>query len=142
MGLLPLAASFVVYFPHPERSYTDAALLMLQSHDWRTPKTPDGSLRLWKPPLPYWLIIGSYQLFGVSAFSSRLVFLLAGCAIFPLAYALTLKLTGDKRAARLSAIILLSHPILILTSIRSMPDGLHALCLLVSAYGFIRLVCL
>lgn len=142
VGLLPLAASFLIYFPHPERSYTDAALSMLQSHDFLTPKAADGSLRLWKPPFPYWLIVGSYQIAGVSAFSSRLVFLLAGCAIIPLGYALSLKLTGDQRAARMTALILLSNPILVLSSIRSMPDVLLAFSMLVSAYGFIQLICL
>src|SRR5207245_10997474 len=77
--LLPPAASFVFYTPKPEHHYTDAALPMLRSNDLLTPLQHDGSVRLLKPPFTYCLLIGCYKLFGVSAFSSRLVFVLVGC---------------------------------------------------------------
>jgi 4-amino-4-deoxy-L-arabinose transferase and related glycosyltransferases of PMT family len=141
IGLLPLAASLVVDFPHPERHYTDAALSMRQSNDFLTPRYGDGSFRFRKPPLIYWLMVGSYQLLGVSFFSSRVVFLITGCATIWLAYALAFKLTENTRAARATALILLSQPVLIMTSVRSMPDILLTFWMLVSAYGFIRLIC-
>lgn len=142
LGLLPITGTFVVYLPHPERNYTDAAISMLQTSDFLTPRKADGSVRLSKPPLIYWHLIGSYKLLGVSSFSSRIVFLLAGCAIILLSYALALRLTGNEDAARLTAFILLSHPLLIIASFRSMPDVLLAFWMLVSGYGFIRLICL
>ena len=140
--LLPPAASFVFYSPFPEHHYTDAALPMLRSNDLLTPLQHDGSVRLLKPPFTYWLLIGSYKLFGVSPFSSRLVFLLSGCATIWLTYLLTLKLTADKRAARIAALVLLSHPLIITGSIRSLPDIILTFFILLSGYGFIRLICL
>lgn len=140
-GMLPLAASRVIDTLNFERYYTDAALTMLQSNDFLTPRHSDGTLRLHKPPLIYWLLIGSYKLLGISFFSSRIWFLVAGCATIWLAYKLALKLTDDIRAARATAFILLSNLLLMMVSARSTPDILAAFGLLLSAYGFIRLIC-
>lgn len=140
-GLLPLAASRVIDTLHFERYYTDAAVSMLQTNDFLTPRHGDGTLRFRKPPLIYWLLIGSYRLLGISFFSSRVWFLIAGCATIWLAYALAFKLTGDIRTARATALILLSNLLLIMVSARSTPDILVTFWLLVSAYGFIRLIC-
>src|ERR1700747_572471 len=38
---------------------------MVETHRWFLP-TNDGIPRLQKPPLLYWLIIGSFKLFGVN----------------------------------------------------------------------------
>jgi 4-amino-4-deoxy-L-arabinose transferase-like glycosyltransferase len=140
-GMLPLAASRVVDTLNFERYYTDAAVSMLQSQDFFTPRYGDGTLRLHKPLPIYWLLIGSYKLLGVSFFSTRIWFLVVGCATIWVTYLLARKLTGDIRTARTTALILLSNPFLIMVSARSTPDILATFCLLVSAYGFIRLIC-
>jgi 4-amino-4-deoxy-L-arabinose transferase-like glycosyltransferase len=143
LAVLPIASSFVFYAPHPQRRYTDAAIMMLRNHEWLTPREGDnGSPRLAKPILTYWLLIASYKAFGMSPFSSRIVFLLTACATIWVAYSLARRVTGDRRIGQLAAIILLSQPILILAAINSMPDAVLGLAILVSAYGFIRLVCL
>lgn len=51
--------------------YAGAAREMLETQQWLCP-TNDGIPRLQKPPLLYWLIVGSYQLFGVNAAAARL----------------------------------------------------------------------
>lgn len=56
----------------------ETAREMLASGDWVVPRY-NGELRLQKPPLPYWITAGSYQLLGVSAFSTRLPAVLFGC---------------------------------------------------------------
>lgn len=140
-GMLPLAASRVIDTLHFERYYTAAAVSMLQSNDFLTPRHGDGTLRFRKPPLIYWLLIGSYKLLGISFFSSRIWFLIAGCATIWLAYALALKLTDDIRTARATALIVLSNLLLIMVSARSTPDILVTFWLSVSIYGFIRLIC-
>jgi 4-amino-4-deoxy-L-arabinose transferase-like glycosyltransferase len=140
-GMLPLAASRVIDTLHFERYYTDAAVSMLQSNDFLTPRHGDGTFRFRKPPLIYWLLVGSYKLLGISFFSSRIWFLIAGCATIWLAYGLALKLTDDIRAARATALILLSNLLLIMVSARSTPDILVTFWLLISALGFIRLIC-
>lgn len=57
-----------------------------------------------------------------------------------LTHRLALDVTGSRRIADLAAVILLSHVILILSSIRSMPDVLVCLFMLISAYGFLHLM--
>lgn len=51
--------------------YAGAAREMLETHQWLLP-TNDGIPRLQKEPLLYWLIIGSYKLFGVNTAAARL----------------------------------------------------------------------
>ena len=139
-GMVPLAATRVIDSGHLERYYTDGALSMLQSNDFLTPYG-DAKLRLYKPPLLYWLLIAGYKLLGVSFFSSRIWSLGASCATIWLAYKLALKLTNDIRVARTTALILLSNLILISIAARSTLDALLTFSMFVSAYGFIRLIC-
>jgi 4-amino-4-deoxy-L-arabinose transferase-like glycosyltransferase len=141
VGLLPMVATKVFDIRHAEQYYTDGAILMQQNHDFLTPRESDGSARFRKPPLIYWIIAGSYSLLGVSFFSSRIPFLLIGCATIWLAYRLTLRLTNDIGAARTTALILLSQPLFLLLSVNAAPDIPLAFCMLLSANGFIRLIC-
>jgi 4-amino-4-deoxy-L-arabinose transferase-like glycosyltransferase len=140
-GMFPLASSRVVDSMNFERYYTDAAVSMLQANDFLTPRFGDGTLRLHKPPLVYWLLIVSYKLLGISFLSTRICFLIAGCATIWLAYTLALKLTNDIRTARATALILLSNVLFITVAARATQDVLTTFWLLVSAYGFIRLIC-
>lgn len=139
-GMLPLVSTRVVDSMNFERYYTDAAVSMLQTNDFVTPRTGVGALRLHKPPLIYWILIGSYKLFGISFFATRIWFLVAACATIWLAYSLALKLTDDIRTARTAALILLSNVLLITVSARATQDILTTCFLSVSAYGFIRLI--
>jgi 4-amino-4-deoxy-L-arabinose transferase-like glycosyltransferase len=139
VGLLPFSANYVIYYPD-ERHYTDAAISMVQDGNYFAPKNPDGSLRFRKPILTYWLVAASYAILGVNTFASRLPFLLAGFGVIWLTYQLALRLTRNPQAARLAAVIMLSHPQLILSSTRSLPDVLLCLFMLLSAYGFIGII--
>jgi 4-amino-4-deoxy-L-arabinose transferase-like glycosyltransferase len=51
--------------------YAGAAREMIENHQWLLP-TNDGVPRLQKPPLLYWLIAGSYKIFGVNPAAARL----------------------------------------------------------------------
>src|SRR5947207_10298144 len=139
-GMLPLASTRVVDSMNFERYYTDAAVSMLQTNDFVTPRTGAGTLRLHKPLLIYWILIGSYKLFGISFFATRIWFLAAACATIWLAYSIALKLSDDVRTARTAALILLSNVLLITVSARATQDILTTFFLLISAYGFIRLI--
>ncbi len=139
LAALPFAATFTLYYPD-ERHYTDGALMMLKYGDWLVPKTDTGKPRFQKPPLAYWSVAASYETFGISAFTSRLPFLLASCGTLWLAYRLALRLTGSVETARLAAIVLLSHPQFFLCSIHSMPDALLVFFITLSAFGFLRLI--
>ncbi len=63
--LLPFVVGFIKHHPD-ERHYTDAAIQMMKSGDYLTPRTLEGELRLKKPLLPYWLVTAGYQAGGVS----------------------------------------------------------------------------
>lgn len=141
LTVLPFAATFTLYYPD-ERHYTDGALRMLQQGDWLVPRTDTGKPRFQKPPLAYWAVAASYVTFGVSAFTSRLPFLLAGCGTLWLTCRLAQRLTGKVETGLLAAIILLSHPQFLLCSMRSMPDALQVFFITLCAYGFLRLVVL
>ena len=66
-------------YSHTEGQYAGGAREMLQSHQWIWP-TNDGLPRLPKPPLLYWLIIGSFKIFGVNSAAARLPIALATIA--------------------------------------------------------------
>ncbi len=77
-------------YSQTEGQYAGAAREMFQNHEWLLP-TNDGIPRLQKPPLLYWLIIGSFKLFGVSAAAARLPVALAVVALVALIF-----LIGEK----------------------------------------------
>src|SRR4029077_15267050 len=79
-------------YSQTEGQYAGAAREMFQNHEWLLP-TNDGIPRLQKPPLLYWLIIGSFKLFGVSAAAARLPVALAVVAVVALIF-----LIGEKLA--------------------------------------------
>ena len=86
-ALLPTLPE-VARYHGDERYYTDAAITMVQSGDYLTPRYADGTERFKKPLLTYWILCASYKLFGISVFSSRLPFLLAGCGVLWLTWRL------------------------------------------------------
>jgi hypothetical protein len=138
-GLLPFTVQFVVHHPD-ERHYTDAAIAMVRSGDYFIPQRADGSPRFEKPILTYWCVAASYTVLGINPLASRLPFLLAGCAVIWLTYRLALLLFGRREVADLAALILLGHPLLLLSATRSMPDVLFCLFTLLSAHGFLGLI--
>ena len=80
-------------YNHTEGQYAGAAREMIQTHQWLWP-TNDGLPRLPKPPLLYWLIIGSFKIFGVSSAAARLPIALAAMATAALTFLIGEKL-GD-----------------------------------------------
>ena len=130
----PLALNYILHYVD-ELHYTDAAIQMLNSHDYFTPKQANGESRFLKPILSYWMIVTSYKIFGVSQFSSRLPFLLCGITIIWITYKTAFKLTKNKEIALLSLLIVMSNPLLILSSSRSIPDIPQALFLGLAILG-------
>ena len=139
LSLAPYAGNFVLHHPD-ERHYTDAAISMLDSGDYLSPRSPDGSFRFRKPVLTYWCVAASYRLWGISPFTSRLPFLAAGGLIVWLTYRLAATVCRDRGTAILAALIIMCHPMLIGSSTRSIPDVLLCLLLLGSACGFVQLI--
>ena len=72
-------------YNHTEGQYAGAAREMIQNHQWLWP-TNDGVPRLPKPPLLYWLIIGSFKVFGINSAAARLPIAFATIAAVGLAF--------------------------------------------------------
>ena len=137
--LVPHAAGYLKHHPD-ERHYTDAGLRMVQTGDYLTPLTPEGELRLKKPILSYWLVAASYKLLGVSPFSSRLPFLLVGVGVVWVTYLMATYLYDNRQTGLLAALIVSCQPAILISSPRSVPDIVLSFYLLISAFGFLRLL--
>lgn len=75
--LLLIGVAFTTQVPRPlfdpdEGRYVAAALEMIESGDWFTPRLRHDLPHLSKPPLTYWLAAGSMTLFGSSVAVARL----------------------------------------------------------------------
>ncbi|WP_035806739.1 phospholipid carrier-dependent glycosyltransferase [Lunatimonas lonarensis] len=130
----PFSLNFHFHYPD-EMYYTDASIQMLKNSDYFTTYLGTGDLRFKKPILTYWAVLAGYKVFGISAFSSRIVFLLAGMGLIGLTYKLAKTATGDSSVAMSSAWITAAQPLVIFSSSRSIPDILLVFFLTISAVG-------
>lgn len=135
----PGALDFVFHFPD-EKYYTDAVLQMMDKGDYFTPYKADGSPRFLKPIITYWVLIFSYKIFGVSPFSSRLFFWLAGAVLVLVTFFMAKSLTRNKKIAIIAAFITAANPLVLISASRSIPDILLTLFLTISAWGFLELL--
>jgi len=81
-----------------EAVYSHAALEMVRSGDWLTPRMM-GRIATYKPPLLYWLQAAAAKLAGPGPFTLRLPSLLAGAGIAALVFWWTLRQSGWWQAA-------------------------------------------
>ncbi len=135
----PGALEYIFYFPD-EKYYTDAVLQMIDRNDFFTPYKADGSPRFYKPILTYWALLGSYKIFGISIFTSRLMFWLAGALLTAVVYFMTISLLKNKKTAILAAFITAANPLVLMSAGRSIPDILLVLFLTISAWGFLKIM--
>lgn len=133
------ALQFVFFYPD-EMHYTDAALQMVESHDYLTPYKADGTPRFLKPILTYWMVIPGYHLFGIKYFSSRIFFWLAGGFLAAFVYRMAFSIRKDRRVALLGALVTASNPLMMMSATRSIPDIILAFFLTLSAWGFIAIL--
>lgn len=118
---LPLASSMLVHHPD-ERYYTDAALVMLETGDYMTPRFYNGETRPHKPILTYWILAASYDIFGVSYMTSRLPSIAAGAILLTLTYAIGFVATRRHDVAFLAMCIMETQAAFLLSSNRATPD--------------------
>lgn len=83
-----------------EPMFVEAARQMVITNDWVTPYW-NGETRFDKPPLTYWLVGGSFQLFGINEWGARIPSALAAIAVVILGF-YTLKTFGLSRAKETS----------------------------------------
>lgn len=140
LGLSIPACLDVTRYHGDERFYTDAAVSMVDSGDWLSPRYPDGRLRVEKPILSYLILVGSYEALGVSLFASRLPFAMAGALLVGLTWQAGLLLLRDRGAALLGAAIVASNPHVHTLSSRATPDIFLCVFLLLGFTGFAALL--
>lgn len=78
--------------------YTEIAREMLLRHDYVTPYI-NGVRFFDKPPLMYWMAAGSMKVFGIHDWSARLPLAVGTLALLLAAYALGVRLFGEKSPA-------------------------------------------
>ena len=98
-----------------------------------------GTHHIWvlDPWVPYYLVAGSYLMFGVNTFAARLPFVLFGLATIMLLYFFTRRLTGDKKTAALAVILLLLSVSFLLLCRQSRYYALIAFFSLFGLYGYL-----
>jgi hypothetical protein len=120
--------------------YTNAAIEMVRSGDYLTPRYPDGSVRFRKPIVTYWMLVTSYAAFGIGLVSSRLPFLLAGAAVLYVTYRTARSATNDQSTAVLAAAILASNIQFMESSTKATPDILQCLFMSLSLWGAVEIL--
>ena len=133
------ALQFVFFYPD-EMHYTDAAIQMVETHDYLTPYKADGTPRFLKPILTYWLVVPGYHIFGIKYFSSRILFWLAGGFLAAFVYYMALSISKDRRIALAGALLTASNPMVMMSATRSIPDIVLAFFLTLSAWGFVSIL--
>lgn len=123
-----------------ERFYTDAAISMAHHGNILTPTYSDGTNRFRKPILTYWVVLLSYKTLGVNYWASRLPFLLAGTLFVGLTYYFALILIRRRPEALVASAVMASNVAVLYLSIRSTPDILLALFILISMMGFANII--
>src|SRR3989475_3430924 len=116
--------------------HAEAAREMVLRHDW-VPLHGNGIRYLEKAPLMYWGVAGSYSLFGISDWSTRLPLMLGVLGLLLATYALGSQSYGE-RGGFYSALVLGTALGPYLFTRFLIPDILVGLCLTLSFYFFVR----
>ncbi|GAB4241152.1 MAG: hypothetical protein Kow00109_16450 [Acidobacteriota bacterium] len=120
-----------------EAFYVQTPREMLERGDWLLP-TFNGSPRLNKPPLSYWIVAAGYRLFGVSLAVERLWMAAAAAGTLALTFLLALELWRHHGKALLSAVILAATFRFQVLHRRLLIDSLLVLWSCAFAYCFVR----
>src|ERR1700726_686412 len=115
--------------------HAEAAREMLQRHDWVTLYT-DGIRYLEKAPLMYWGVAASYEIFGISDWSTRLPLMLGVLALLLVTYALGRHAYGERGGLYASVVLATSLGPYIFTRFQ-IPDIIVGLWLAWGAYFFL-----
>jgi 4-amino-4-deoxy-L-arabinose transferase-like glycosyltransferase len=120
-----------------ENFYVESSLSMVESGDYITPVYHDKK-RFAKPILYYWMVVSSYEIFGISLRSARLPSVLFGVLSIGLVFLLGCRLFDD-RVGLLSAFILPSIYLHFQISRWSTTDMALSFFVLLALYFFVLL---
>jgi 4-amino-4-deoxy-L-arabinose transferase-like glycosyltransferase len=116
--------------------HAEAAREMLQRHDWVTLYT-NGFRYLEKAPVMYWGLAASYQIFGISNWSTRLPLMLATLALALSTYLLGRRVFGETGGLYSSVVLITSLGLYVFTRFQ-IPEVLVALWLTLGYDFFLR----
>jgi 4-amino-4-deoxy-L-arabinose transferase-like glycosyltransferase len=116
--------------------HAEAAREMLLRHDWVTMYT-NGLRYMEKAPLMYWSVAASYELFGISDWSSRLPLMLGLLALVLATYRLGSYALGERGGFYSGVVLVTSIGPYIFTRFL-IPDVLVGLWLVISYHLFLR----
>ena len=118
-----------------DASHAQAAQHILDSGNWITCQI-NGIRYIEKPPLPYWLVAGSYRIFGQNTFATHLPNALAMLGLAWLAWAWARRTWGPRAGLYAGLGVLTSiGPFLFTRFI--IPEAILSLFLLIALYGLI-----
>jgi len=117
-----------------EGSNAEAAREMLETGDWISP-TLNYEPRYAKPAFVYWLISGSYSLFGINEFAARFPSAISGLCVVLLQYAFVYRWLGAP-LAWLSSIMLLLNLEFLGINRMVLTDPELVVCTTLAGYSF------
>ncbi len=117
-----------------EGSNAEAAREMLETGDWISP-TLNYEPRYAKPAFVYWLISGSYTLWGINEFSARFPSALSGLCVMLLQYAFVYRWCGAPVAWLASVMLLLNMEFLGINRL-VLTDPELVVCTTLAGYSF------
>jgi 4-amino-4-deoxy-L-arabinose transferase-like glycosyltransferase len=139
IGIAPFALSYFMVAPS-EQFYSDASLTMMDNGDYFTPYF-DGDYRFKKPILTYWMVLPAFQWLGVSFWSSRLLFWLAGALTLWYTWKMARMVFGDDlKSSVLAVLFTATHPMLVISASRSIPDMPLALFTTLGIWGVLGIL--
>jgi 4-amino-4-deoxy-L-arabinose transferase-like glycosyltransferase len=142
-----VAVSLMVFFVNlggsrlwddDETKNATCAREMFQRGDWVVP-TFNSELRTDKPPLVCWLMIGAYQLFGISEFAARLPSALFAVGTTLVTYHLG-RLLLSQKAGLWAAMILATSPMFVWAGRSATPDSALIFCTTAAVLVYVRSV--
>jgi 4-amino-4-deoxy-L-arabinose transferase-like glycosyltransferase len=137
---VPLAVwqFFTVNMDEPR--YTVAAAEMMASGDYLVPTNPWGGVRLLKPPLSYYYVVGGFSLFGQSLFGAKLFWLLSAGAILGLTWALARRIGASPAGAAVAVAALAANLYFFQAALTHIPDIPQMLGVTMALVGFARIL--
>ena len=119
-----------------ESDYIRSSQEMFSSGDLLTP-TFRGKPRFTKPPLLYWMLVSSYEIFGVNFFASRLPMVICGVLVVIFVYRMGLVLF-DRNAAIIAALLTATSFGMVKFSKIALMESPLVLTMLLTFYYFAR----
>ena len=139
IGIAPFALNHFLVAPS-EPFYTDASITMMKNGDYFTPYF-DGDFRFKKPILTYWMVLPAFKLLGVSFWSSRVLFWLSGALTLLITWRISrLFFEENIKAATLAVLITATHPLLVISSSRSIPDMPLSMFIALGIWGILGIL--